>query len=79
MKQRQLNHKTEVLWLRMLKGTRMRRPFPLYNDRDIFRCGNKDCYELLGKKLIDHKQDDDYDTDEEVVDRHVDMCLQELE
>jgi hypothetical protein len=33
---------------------------------------------MLGNKLIEHKQDDDYDTDQSVVDDHVEMCLQEL-
>jgi len=33
---------------------------------------------MLRKNLIVHKQDDDYDTDLDVVDDHVDMCLEEL-
>lgn len=33
---------------------------------------------MLTSKLIVHKQDDDYDTDIDVVDDHVEMCLQEL-
>ena len=56
----------------------MRRPFPLYEDRQIFKTSNKACYDLLKKNLIEHKQDDDYDTDLDVVDDHVDMCLEEL-
>ena len=56
----------------------MRHAFPLYNDRDIFKCATKECQELLDKNLIEHKQDDDYDTDIDVVDDHVDMCLAEL-
>ena len=34
--------------------------------------------ELLSKNLIEHKQDDDYDTDIDVVDDHVEMCLNDL-
>ena len=34
--------------------------------------------QLLSKNLIEHKQDDDYDTDIDVVDDHVEMCLNDL-
>lgn len=78
-KQRHLNPRAQVLWLRMLTpGTRMRRPFPLYEDREIFKTSNKAIYNKLNKNLIEHKKDDDYDTDLDVVDDHVDMCLEEL-
>jgi len=77
-KQRRLNRKAEVLWLRLQKGRRNRRAFPLYNDREIFKCATRECQELLDKNLIEHKQDDDYDTDIDVVDDHVDLCLAEL-
>ncbi len=33
---------------------------------------------LLSKNLIEHKQDDDYDTDIDIVDDHVEMCLNDL-
>lgn len=33
---------------------------------------------MLNKNLIEHKQDDDYDTDIDVVDDHVELCLAEL-
>ena len=56
----------------------MRRPFPLYQDKDVFKTNNKECYDMLRNNLIVHKQDDDYDTDQDVVDDHVDMCLSEL-
>ena len=56
----------------------MRKPFALYNDRDIFKCKTKECKDMLNDKLIEHKQDDDYDTDIDVVDNHVEMCLDEL-
>lgn len=62
----------------MLKDHHLKRPFPLYNDRDIFVTTKKECFDLLTTKLIEHKQDDDYDTDIDVVDDHVEMCLQEL-
>jgi hypothetical protein len=54
----------------------MRKPFPLFKDSEIFRAGKKNSH-ILGK-LIEHKQDDDFDTDIEVVDDHVDMCFNEL-
>jgi hypothetical protein len=59
----------------MLRDHRLTKPFPLYNDRDIFKTSKKDRYDLLTTKLIEHKQDDDYDTDIDVVDDHVEMCL----
>ena len=34
---------------------------------------------MLGQNLIEHKQDDDYDTEDEVVEDHILMCLEELE
>jgi hypothetical protein len=33
---------------------------------------------MLEKNLIYHEHDDDVDTDEEIVDMHVEMCLDEL-
>lgn len=77
-KKRQLNPTARVLYLRMLRDRRIKRAFPLYDDRDIFKTKNKELYETLRSNLIDHKQDDDYDTDEEVVIDHIDMCLEEL-
>lgn len=62
----------------MLKSNRMRRPFPLYHDRDIFKCGSKESRDIFNSNLISKEQDDDYDTDPEVVDDHVEMCLTEL-
>ena len=50
----------------------------MYHDRDIFKTSSKECYEMLTTNLIEHKRDDDYDTDIDVVDDHVDMCLKEL-
>jgi hypothetical protein len=41
-KQRHIDRKAGVLWLRMLKTRRMRKPFPLYNDSDIFKCASKE-------------------------------------
>ena len=56
----------------------MRRPFPLYNDGDIFKCTSKEIQDALNKNLIAHDKDDDYDTPIETVDDHVEMCLAEL-
>lgn len=56
----------------------MRHPFPLYKDSAVFKCKTKEMKELLSKNLIEHKQDDDYDTDLDVVDDHVEMCLNDL-
>ena len=77
-KQRRLNPKSEVLMLKLQKGKRIRHPFPLYRDADVFKCKTKEMNELLSKNLIEHKQDDDYDTDIDVVDDHVEMCLNDL-
>jgi hypothetical protein len=77
-KQRRLNPKSEVLMLKLQKGKRIRHPFPLYRDADVFNCKTKEMNELLSKNLIEHKQDDDYDTDIDVVDDHVEMCLNDL-
>ena len=77
-KQRRLNPKSEILSLKLQKGKRMRHPFPLYRDADIFKCKSKEMSDLLSKNLIEHKQDDDYDTDIDVVDDHVEMCLNDL-
>lgn len=33
---------------------------------------------MLEDNLIHHQNDDDCDTDEEIVDDHIDMCLQEI-
>lgn len=33
---------------------------------------------MFEEKLIEHKHDDDYNTEEEIVDDHVEMCLEEL-
>jgi hypothetical protein len=77
-KKRQLNADAKVLYLKLLRNHRMRRAFPLYHDRDIFKTSSKECYEMLTSNLIEHKRDDDYDTDIDVVDDHVDMCLKEL-
>lgn len=62
----------------MLRDNHLKKAFPLYDDREIFKTSNKENYDLLTTKLIEHKQDDDYDTDIDVVDDHVEMCLEEL-
>lgn len=56
----------------------MKKPFPLYNDRDIFKFASKRGFEMIEKNLIEHKHDDDCDTDEEIVDDHIDLCLGQL-
>lgn len=68
-----------MLKLRLHRENHLRKAFPLYRDRDIFKTSDKERYNLLSRKLIEHKQDDDYDTDIDVVDDHVEMCLKELE
>jgi hypothetical protein len=55
----------------------MKRSFPLYDEKDLFVCSSKKIYKEL-TNLIEHKHDDDCDTDEEIVDDHVDLCLDEL-
>lgn len=64
--------------LRIQKGKRMKRPFPIVNDADVYRNCTRDMKQLLSENLIEHKQDDDYDTDIDVVDDHVEMCLNDL-
>jgi hypothetical protein len=46
-KQRRIERKAEILWLKLQKGRRIRKAFPLYNDRDIFKCATKECQRLL--------------------------------
>ena len=33
---------------------------------------------MLEKNLIEHKNDDDLDTDEEIVNDHIDLCINQL-
>ena len=52
----------------------MKRPFPLYQESQVFRAAKKNILD----KLIDRQIDDDYETDEELVEHHKQMCLKEL-
>ena len=56
----------------------MKKPFPLCRDRDVFKFATKSAFRMLEKNLIEHKNDDDLDTDEEIVDEHIDLCHKQL-
>jgi len=56
----------------------MKIPFALYDEKDLFPRKSRQMTEMLKTHLIEHKQDDDYDTDIDVVDDHVEMCLNDL-
>ena len=66
-KQRHLNQKCSVLWLRIDAKTRMRKDFKLYKESDVFQLQTRKAKEVLGKELVDHGRDDDVETDEEIV------------
>lgn len=57
---------------------RGRKCFPLYNERQVYDFNNKKAFKLIEDNLIDHKHDDDCDTDEEIVNDHIDLCMQQL-
>ena len=77
-KQRKINLKSELLWLKVDKSKPMRKPFRLYNDRAIFNCKSKEIGKMLEQNLIEHKQDDDVDSEAEIVEKHIEMCKDEL-
>lgn len=56
----------------------MKKPFPLFKERDIFKFASKEAFRMIEENLIIHKHDDDCDTDEEIVSDHIDMCRDEL-
>eukprot|EP00347_Sterkiella_histriomuscorum_P021534 403333640 len=87
-KKRKLNFKEEVLYLKQINGTQsqgirgkskvQKRPFKLFQDRQIFAFTSKDQFKMLEENLIQHEHDDDCDTDEDIVEDHIGMCLEEL-
>ena len=77
-KQRHLNQKCSVLWLRIDAKTRMRKDFKLYKESDVFQLQTRKAKEVLGKELVDHGRDDDVETDEEIVKTQIKRCRKEL-
>ncbi len=60
--------------LKYRNGRAVKKPFPLFQDRDIFKFASKKEFKMLEKNLIEHKNDDDLDTDEDIVNEHIDLC-----
>lgn len=77
-KQRKINNKQNVLFLKLKRGRAQNKPFLLVNDKDVFKRSSKKQLDLSKQKLIDHECDDDCDTDEEVITEHISECLKEL-
>lgn len=78
-KQRKFNPSCKLIWLKQKRGMRVfKRSFPLYEDSQIFKCPSKKSRDMIKSNLIEHKADDDCETDEEIVQEHIELCLDEL-
>ena len=55
----------------MERGKTMKMPFRLYQEKDLFKSSKQERRKLIKQNLIEHSHDEDIDTDEEIVDKHI--------
>ena len=89
-----LKKNQELIWFKCRKGLRRKQAFLMITDESkVFHHSKKDNVNLIKRikltilnlyffiileSLIDHDEDNDVETDEEQVDRHVEDCQIEL-